>query len=347
VSKEQTTRLEQLVKLSHEQTRRLGKLEKALTDHEVRWQAAVGRNALRHVHELRDLRRAQTNNERRWKEALHRYELRQNRERKWRVTFSRQISALVRRVCLPADLPHPYGLLARRFQLRSQFEEDGLLLELTQLAGVTERRFVELGCGQSGNFAALALDCGWEGVLIDASEAAVAIARNNFSSNPKVHVVCATVTPETINDLLSEQGCVGEVDALSIDIDSYDYWVLDALTVCSPRVLVVEYNARFGGTRAVTVPRDHPLDGVPKGYYGASLAALTLAARRKNYRLVLCEPSGANAFFIRNDLAPGLPELSPEVAFRPQLSRVDFGVQRTDETIFQVAAELGLPLVDV
>ena len=33
---------------------------------------------------------------------------------------------------------------------------------------------------------------------------------------------------------LSEHGFVGEVDFLSLDIDSFDYWLLDALTVTLP-----------------------------------------------------------------------------------------------------------------
>jgi hypothetical protein len=339
--------LNQLLDLNLEQAKRLKKVEKALKDHEVRWQKRLDRVSLRHTRALRDLERAQAGNERRWKEALHQYAVRQNRERKWRVTFSRQLSAIVRRMFLPTDLPHPYGLLSRRFQLRSQFEEDGLLLELTQRAGVMGRGFVELGCGQSGNFATLALDCGWAGLLVDASVVAIEKAREAFAANSAVKLVCATVSSENVNELLSKHGFTGEVDALSIDIDSYDYWVLEAIDVCRPRVLVVEYNARFGPTRAVTIPNGCSLDSVPKGYYGASLAALDSVARRKDYRLICCEPSGANAFFIRNDLAADLPAMSPEQAFRPQLSRVEFGAQRTDETIYQTIAEQDLRLVDV
>ncbi len=119
------------------------------------------------------------------------------------------------------------------------------------------------------------------------------------------------MTPANVNALLAEHGYDGEVDVLSIDIDSYDYWILEALTVTSPRILVLEYNALFGPDRRVTIPLDQPLDATPKGYNGASLAALTTLAPRKGYRLVTCENAGVNAFFLRHDVAPDVPAVTP------------------------------------
>jgi hypothetical protein len=42
--------------------------------------------------------------------------------------------------------------------------------------------------------------------------------------------------------------------------------------------------------------------------YGASLAALEQLGREKGYRLAHTELAGVNAFFVREDLADGLPE---------------------------------------
>ena len=54
----------------------------------------------------------------------------------------------------------------------------------------------------------------------------------------------------------------------------------------------MEYNGLFGRDRAVTVP-DAPRPPVaPKGYGGASLAALEKLNRTKGYGLVLCEDAG-------------------------------------------------------
>jgi hypothetical protein len=160
--------------------------------------------------------------------------------------------------------------------------------------------------------------------------------------------VRAEVTPENVNMLLESNGFAGAVDLLSIDIDSHDYWVLEAMTVCSPRVLMLEYNAGFGWTRAVTVPRNARLEGTPKGYCGASLPALAKLAARKGYRLVACEYSGVNAFFLRHDVAPEIEAQPVERAYRPQRSRLEYDTERYEPgEILQRVADEGLPLEEV
>ena len=222
----------------------------------------------------------------------------QKADQKWRVIFRNQLTALLRNLyVMGSDVPAPHGLSGRRFRLRSQNEEDGIILALLQATGVGTRRFVEIGCGQSGgNAAALAYEFGWGGLMVDASEKAIEKVTVLLRANPGVTAVRAMVQPDTINDLLRSHGMTGEVDLLSIDVDSIDYWLLEALTVCSPRVLVMEYNALFGPERAVTLPCAPLPEDAPKGYSGTSLVAIERLAARKGYRLVLCEAAGINAF---------------------------------------------------
>ncbi len=269
---------------------------------------------------------------------------------KWRNGFAWQLAAVVRKLYLPADIPMPFRLAARRFKLRSQHEEDGYLLALLEEIGTTDRRFVEIGCGRSGgNAALLAFEMGWHGLMIDANPEAIDYVDRVHAFNESVTGVLAEVSAANVNTLLAEHGFTGEVDLLSIDIDSYDYWVLEALDVCSPRLLMLEYNAGFGPTRAVTIPRDQSLAGTPKGYGGASLAALTALAARKGYRLVACEYSGANAFFLRDDVASHIPAQPVARAYRPQMSRYETDQERAigPDELFRRIGERGLPLVDV
>ena len=74
-------------------------------------------------------------------------------------------------------------------------------------------------------------------------------------------VACEYVTADGFNTLLKTHGLKGEIDFLSIDIDSIDYWLLQAITACTARVLIVEYNAHFGPSRAVTLPNAPPPSG--------------------------------------------------------------------------------------
>ena len=270
-------------------------------------------------------------------------------DEKYRMIFRGQLAALLRASYLSSNTPAPHALQLRRFRLRSQNEEDGIVLALLDAAGVCTRRFIEIGSGGTGgNSAVLAGDLGWSGLMVDASKRAAIMATHEFKSNPGVTVVRALVTSQGVNALLEQYGFAVEVDLLSIDIDSIEYWVLDAISACTARVLVVEYNAWFGPTRSVTLPDVPPPQSRPREYFGASLTALTRAADRRGYRLVLCEYSGVNAFFVRKDLAPDVPTLAPEQAFRPFRHRLrdDDRDQEPDEVIAAIT-QAGLPLVEV
>jgi hypothetical protein len=282
--------------------------------------------------------------------AIDRLVTAQEHESKWRANFRRDLQSVLRHVYADELVsPHGFALNARRFRVRSQNEEDGITLALLKAAGVRDYRFVEIGSGRSGgNSAVLAFELGWEGLMVDASRSAVEAACRTFAINPRVQIVCAAVSVENINTLVTEAGFTGDIDFLSLDVDSYDYWLFEALTACTPRVLVLEYNSLFGADRAVTIPYDAPLKGAPKGYAGASLAALEKLASRKGYRLVGCENSGVNAFFVRHDLAAAIPTLSAVQAFRPSLSRSDpTGEGLREFDIFRVAKQKRLPLVEV
>jgi hypothetical protein len=184
--------------------------------------------------------------------------------------------------------------------------------------------------------------------MVDGNRKAVFGARDLFQFNPGVRVVRALVETKTIDALLSKEGMAGEVDFMSIEIDSFDYWLWNAITVCSPRVLVMEYKGLFGRDRRVTVP-DAPRPTVAsKGYGGESLAALEKLARAKGYGFVICEDAGINAFFLRDDVAPEIPLLTAAQAFRAQLVSYDpAGESRNETDIYAAATSAGLPLVDV
>jgi len=251
------------------------------------------------------------------------------------------LQAILRRLAVdPAALDYPHALRAQRFRVLSQNEEDGILWALFQRVGVTNRRFVEIGCGvNGGNSGFLAQDCGWTGLMVDASPVRIAHIRERFGSD--VVAVAAHVTRETIDDLLARHGLTGEIDLFSLDIDSCDYWVWEALSVCSPRVVVVEYNAAFGFDRAVTVPHAPDFDRRLHGhrrYYGGSLRAFIQLGARKGYRLVVNEPRGVNAFFLRNDVGPGVPAWDPA----PDPDRAADAA-----ALFEEFVQHGLPLVEV
>ena len=322
-----TAAVRDLADAQHKQAAQLKKLLDAQKAQDRRWEDALerwqkeGRESSRRGQH--DAARVDEKTQKGWQQAFGSLDTRLKSEAKWRKVFANQMSAMMRSLQLARmPLSPPHDLTARRFRLWSQNEEDGILLALFEHAGLTDRRFVEIGSGRSGgNAALLAYECGWSGLMIDIVPEAIESLRTRFKHNPGVVGVAAAVSPGNINQILSDQGFTGEVDLLSIDIDSYDYWVLESLSVVSPRVLVVEYNASLGADRALTIPKDGRLEDVPKRVRGASLAAIEKLARRKGYRLVVCDPTGTNAFFQRDDVATQIAGVEVARAYRPGADR--------------------------
>ena len=259
--------------------------------------------------------------------------------------IERNVNSLVRHHFVDQEaLPFPHNVLSQRFHLWSQNEEDGITLALFKLVGTTNRRFVDIGAGgNGGNSGFLADVCGWTGVMVDASPDRVAKLAVRFGRFG-VSTISEWVTRENINTLLERQDVTGDVDLFSIDIDGNDYWVWQALTACSPRVVIVEFNPFFGHTRSVVVRYDPRFDrgrykAVCPYFYGASLSALSRLGSQNGYRLVLAEPRGANAYFLRADVGTSLSAYAPERVHPKPVPDVD--------RLFRLIEREGLPLVDL
>jgi len=217
------------------------------------------------------------------------------------------------------------GWHEHEFRVHSQWGEDGLISHLVREVPVARRVFVEFGVEdyREANTRFLLTQVGWSGLVMDASEAHVrAIRSDPISWQHNLKARQAFVTRENIDGILAEEGLSGEIGLLSIDIDGNDYWVWEAITGVNPAIVVIEYNARFGTERAVTVPYDPEFARARAHqsmvYYGASLRALWRLGARKGYDLVGCNSAGNNAFFVRRDLRPAaLPARAPGEAYMP------------------------------
>lgn len=213
------------------------------------------------------------------------------------------------------------------FKVYSKHGGDGILAYLFSKIGTTNHTFVEMGIedGTECNTSNLALNFGWNGLMIDANEIWVKSAREFFKGKlgnqaGQVKIISCFVNAENINNLFSGNGLNGEIDLLSVDIDSNDYWVWKSIKDINPRVVVMEYNAAFG-LRSLTIKYDTNFyfkETYKKSplYFGASLSALVKLAKEKGYVLVACDSHGHDAFFVRKDVAEGkFIELSPQEAF--------------------------------
>ncbi|MBQ6131000.1 MAG: hypothetical protein IJL12_01480 [Selenomonadaceae bacterium] len=194
------------------------------------------------------------------------------------------------------------------FKVYSQNDEDGIIEEIFNRVGTTNKIFIEFGVenGLECNSHYL-LHKGWRGLWIDGGhEEEIQERFAPVIADDRLKFLQAFITRENINELFIKCGVTGEIDLLSIDIDGNDYHVWQAINVVKPRVVVIEYNAKFPPNCdwKQAYNKRHKWDD--SDWQGASLKALELLGRQLGYQLVGTNLNGVNAFFVRKDLAKNL-----------------------------------------
>ncbi|WP_238361189.1 hypothetical protein [Iningainema tapete] len=252
------------------------------------------------------------------------------------------------------------NVLDYEYQVFSQWGEDGIIQFLINNIEIERKIFVEFGVEdyQQANTKFLLVNNNWSGLVIDGSDANISRLKTDYVYwNYNLKAVKAFVTKDNINNLLLENGLTGEIGLLSIDIDGNDYWIWDAINVINPVIVIVEYNYRFGSEAAVTIPYSEDFDRSKAHhsmiYFGASLKAICLLAKRKGYTFVGCCSNGVNAFFIRTDKKPStLKEMTLEEGYKSGQfceTRNEDGVQVKTPPQQEVLLlqSLNLPLVTI
>jgi hypothetical protein len=212
-------------------------------------------------------------------------------------------------------LANPLFLEKFGFKVYSQNDEDGIIEEIFNRIGEASRTFVEFGVenGLECNSHYL-LHKGWKGVWIEGSQRAVKEIQALFKKplqNGRLVVVNGFIKKSNIDELIEMGMKAGgeegknpmDIDLLSIDIDGNDYWVWQEIKCVNPRVVVIEYNAKFPPNFEwiMEYNDNHVWQGDDE--QGASLKALELLGRDLGYQLVGTNMGGSNAFFVRMDLA--------------------------------------------
>lgn len=202
-----------------------------------------------------------------------------------------------------------FGGVKAEFQCFSQWGEDGIIQYLVRNLDISREIFIEFGTQnyRESNTRFLLMNNNWAGLIIDGSKENMEYVRNDdiyWKYNLKA--VDRFITAENINDIFKENGIIGNIGLLSIDIDGNDYWVWKAINCVEPDIVICEYNSRYGKEKAVTIPYD-PGYTRYKGhysgiYYGASIKALTKLANSKGYALVAGNSNGVNLFFVKKSL---------------------------------------------
>ncbi len=220
-----------------------------------------------------------------------------------------EMRAYVEHLLATPKYQEPKRLTRHGFKAYSQNDEDGIIAEIFRRIGETNRVFFEIGV-QTG------LECNtlwllhqqWQGVWVDADETAIQeIGRTHMDwLGERLKVIQSIVSAENVEGLLRSAGVPKDLDFLSIDVDGNDYWIWKAITTFLPHLVCIECNATWAPPASITVKYDPNMEWSRTSHFGASLGALTGLGKAKGYALVGCGLSGANAFFVRQDLCGDL-----------------------------------------
>lgn len=199
----------------------------------------------------------------------------------------------------------------RGFRVYSKADEDGIIEEIFRRVG-SGKTFIEIGCGDGlENNTHYLLLKGWSGLWIDGDKKNISRIKSHLPNNPgRLRVENMFMDNENVRSVASD------VDFLSLDIDGNDLHILKKfLGVAQPKVICVEYNAKFPPPISISVRYDKMHQWKADDYMGASLQAF--ANLLTEYQLVCCGLSGSNAFFVRKDFTSGFTAYPIEILYQP------------------------------
>jgi hypothetical protein len=199
----------------------------------------------------------------------------------------------------------------------SNFDEERILRKYIAalLPAGASRTAVDIGAGdgvRGSNTYALFRE-GWRGVGFEGSNRKVCKLAAAYKHYPSASAANCVVTPSNVVSLLTAYDIEREFGVLSLDIDSYDYWVLDAvLSEFRPRVVVTEINEKIPPPVRFVVNYD-PAFQMTHHFFGYSIASLAELAARHDYAILEVEYN--NAFLAPREL-PNVRPLDATTAYR-------------------------------
>ena len=182
---------------------------------------------------------------------------------------------------------------------QSQNGEDGLLNYIFSQIGTTNKYYVEFGAGDGtwlSNAYYFRVMQNWNGLLLEGNEREVEKGKRG---NKNLNLHCEIITHTNINSLFKKYNVPKKFDLLSIDIDSYDYWVWKGLTEYEPNVVIIETNAGMPNNIPLIISLD-ATTSLNTHQYGANLLAMYDLAKEKGYEFVTTVRW--NAVFIKKEL---------------------------------------------
>lgn len=186
----------------------------------------------------------------------------------------------------------------------SQNDEDGILLEILKRIKKNNGSFIEIGVGGTENNTIILLMLGWKGIWIDSQKIDVNL---NLNENSRLKFIKEFIDKDncikTLEGGLQKLNLKNkDINVISIDIDGNDFFIAETLlnNDYKPDCLIVEYNAKFPPPILYNMPYDKNYVWKGRDDQGSSIQHWVNFFEKFGYKLVCCNITGTNAFFINN-----------------------------------------------
>lgn len=155
---------------------------------------------------------------------------------------------------------------------------------------------------------------GWTGLAVECESDKFAILASYYRRFPGVNLYRGKVFPHNVVSLLQACQLPKNFSFLNLDIDSYDYFVLnELLSVYRPQLICAEINENVPPPIRFSVKYASDQAWAGDHFFGQSLSQLYLLC--KKYKYCIVELCYGNAFLVPSEIV-GFPNLEPKEAYQ-------------------------------
>lgn len=213
----------------------------------------------------------------------------------------------------------PYGI--SKFSI---FNEDNIIQNYISSLHMKDKYCVEIGAndGISMSNTYSLFKKGWEGLVIEYDSINFSKLAYFYRGFSGVNLLRCKITPVNVISTLQASEVPKKIGFLNLDIDGYDYYVLEKLLDSyRPSLICTEINEKIPPPIKFTVNYDPDYAWAGDHFFGQSISQLFLLCQKFDYSLV--ELEYANAFLIPQEINP-YPSLSAKEAYeKGYLNRLD------------------------
>jgi len=187
----------------------------------------------------------------------------------------------------------------------SQFGEETYIDHIFSNIGTTNKFFVDLGAGGYGggisNTKHLEIEQKWQGIKVD------------MDGSDGINVIREFITPFNIVSILNQANCPKEFDFLSIDLDSFDYDIMDNLLVeFRPNLICSEFNSSLDPEKSLKLQYEEGYTWDNTNKFGYSFLAGKNLFERHGYKLIFNQQD-LNLYAVKAELVNvEIPEIKSE-----------------------------------